>query len=208
MTPDTDTDTRESPIESLDPKARARALQSLLVEKGTLSTDAIDDVIAAYEEEIGPLNGAKVVARAWTDPDYRERLLSDATAAIAELGFDGLSADDVEVVENTATTHNIVVCTLCSCYPWGLLGLPPTWYKSKAYRSRVVREPRAVLGEFGLDLDPSVDIHVWDSNSDIRYMVLPQRPPDTDGLSEAELVDTVTRNAMIGVERLAPAGGQ
>jgi nitrile hydratase len=208
MTPDTDTNTREDPIESLDPKARARALQSLLVEKGALSTDAIDEVIAAYEEEIGPLNGAQVVARAWTDPDYRERLLSDATTAIAELGFDGLSADDVEVVENTATTHNIVVCTLCSCYPWGLLGLPPTWYKSKAYRSRVVREPRAVLGEFGLDLDPSVDIHVWDSNSDIRYMVLPQRPPDTDGLSEAELVDTVTRNAMIGVERLAPAGGQ
>jgi nitrile hydratase len=208
MTPDTDTNTREDPIESLDPKARARALQSLLVEKGALSTDAIDEVIAAYEEEIGPLNGAQVVARAWTDSDYRERLLSDATAAIAELGFDGLSADDVEVVENTATSHNIVVCTLCSCYPWGLLGLPPTWYKSKAYRSRVVREPRAVLGEFGLDLDSSVDIHVWDSNSDIRYMVLPQRPPGTDGLSEAELVDTVTRNAMIGVERLAPAGGQ
>jgi len=195
-------------IESLDPKARARALQSLLIEKGIVSTDAVDEVIATYEEDIGPLNGAKVVARAWTDPDYRERLLANGTEAIADLGFDGLSANHVEVVENTPTDHNVVVCTLCSCYPWGLLGLPPTWYKSKAYRSRVVREPRAVLAEFGVELDEAVDVHVWDSNSDLRYVVLQQRPPGTDGLSEDKLVDEVTRNAMIGVDRLGPMGSE
>lgn len=195
-------------IESLDPKARARALQSLLIEKGKVSTDAIDEVIAAYEQDIGPLNGAKVVAKAWTDPDYRERLLTNGTKAIADLGFDGLSADHIKIVENTPTDHNVVVCTLCSCYPWGLLGLPPTWYKSKAYRSRVVREPRAVLAEFGIELNDAVDVHIWDSNSDLRYMVLPQRPPGTDELSEDELVDEVTRNAMIGVDRLGPAGGE
>lgn len=195
-------------IESLDPKSRARALQSLLIERGQISTDAIDEVIAAYEQEIGPLNGAKVVAKAWTDPSYRERLLANGTEAVADLGFDGLSADHIKIVENTPTDHNVVVCTLCSCYPWGLLGLPPTWYKSKAYRSRVVREPRAVLDEFGLKLDDSIDVHVWDSNSDLRYMVLPQRPPETDELSEDELVDEVTRNAMIGVDRFGPTGGE
>ncbi len=196
----------ESPIESLNPEARVRALQSLLLEKGLVSQDAIDEVIAVYEEDIGPLNGAEVVAKAWTDESYRTRLLEDGTAAVAELGYDGLSAEHLEVVENTPTDHNVVVCTLCSCYPWGLLGLPPTWYKSKAYRSRTVKEPRAVLKEFGTDLEDSIDIHVWDSNSELRYMVLPQQPPETQGLEESELVDFVTRNSMIGVERLKTKG--
>jgi len=202
----TDTDPDTPPIESLDPKARARALQSLLVEKGVVSTDAVDDVIAAYEEDIGPLNGARVVARAWTDSAYRDRLLESGTDAVAELGFDGLSSSRMEVVANTPTDHNVVVCTLCSCYPWGLLGLPPTWYKSKPYRSRTVREPRSVLREFGVELPDDADIHVWDSNSELRYMVLPQQPPETEGMSESELVEVVTRNSMIGVERLGPTG--
>ncbi len=205
MTDTTNSETQ--PIESLDPEARARALQSLLLEKGLVSQDAIDEVIAAYEEDIGPLNGAEVVAKAWTDESYRDRLLEDGTAAVAELGYDGLSAEHLEVVENTPTDHNVVVCTLCSCYPWGLLGLPPTWYKSKAYRSRTVREPRAVLREFGTDLEDSIDVHVWDSNSELRYMVLPQQPPETEGLEESALVDVVTRNSMIGVERLTTGGG-
>jgi nitrile hydratase len=188
-----------------DPESRARALQSLLIEREVLSTDAVDEVVATFEEQIGPLNGAKVVARAWTDPDYRQRLLADGMAAIEELDVE-VNGDvmRIDVVENTPNTHNVVVCTLCSCYPWAVLGLPPTWYKSPEYRSRVVREPRALLREeFGVDLDDDVEIHVWDSTSELRYMVLPQRPPGTEGLDESELIEHVTRNAMIGVDRLA-----
>jgi len=187
-----------------DPEARARALQSLLIEKGLLSTDAVDRIIATYEEDVGPLNGARVVARAWSDPEYRDRLLDDALGAITELDID-VDEDtmEIEVVENTPTDHHLVVCTLCSCYPWAVLGLPPTWYKTPAYRSRAVKDPRGLLHEeFDLELDEEIEIHVHDSTSELRYMVLPQRPPGTEDLSEAELVDRVTRNAMIGVDRL------
>jgi nitrile hydratase len=185
---------------------RTKALESLLVEKGILSTDVLDAVVQAYEQDIGPMNGAKVVARAWTDPDYKTRLLQDGTSAIAELGFSGREGIDMVVLENTPTLHHVVVCTLCSCYPWPVLGLPPSWYKSYAYRSRVVREPRAVLHEFGLDLPESVEIRVWDSNSDVRYMVLPQRPAGTEQMDETELAALVTRDAMIGVATVdAPA---
>lgn len=191
-----------------DPEPRARALQSLLLERGLVSTDAIDEVVSAYEHEIGPMNGARVVARAWSDASYRERLLEDADAAIAELDFDH-GGKPVTVVENTPTVHNVLVCTLCSCYPWHLLGLPPTWYKSAAYRSRMVKEPRAVLAEFGLELPDEVEVHVWDQTAELRYMVLPQRPPHTAGWDEEELVEVVTRDAMVGVDRLVtdvPAG--
>jgi nitrile hydratase subunit alpha len=185
---------------------RTKALESLLVEKGLITTDVIDTVVRAYEQDIGPLNGAKVVARAWVDPAYKQRLLADGTAAIAELGFGGRQGVDMVALENTPMVHNVVVCTLCSCYPWPVLGLPPSWYKSYSYRSRVVREPRVVLREFGLELPASVEIRVWDSNSDIRYMVLPERPAGTEHLSEADLVPLVTRDAMIGVARVqAPA---
>jgi nitrile hydratase len=187
-----------------DPEARARALQSLLIEKGFLSSDAVDRIISTYEEDVGPLNGARVVARAWSDPEYRERLLDDALGAITELEID-VDEDtmEIEVIENTPTDHHLVVCTLCSCYPWAVLGLPPTWYKTPAYRSRAVKDPRGLLcEEFDLDLDNDVGIHVHDSTSELRYMVLPQRPPGTEDLSEEELVDLVTRNAMIGVDRL------
>lgn len=188
---------------------RTKALEALLVEKGLISTDVIDTVVRAYEQDIGPLNGAKVVARAWVDPAYKHRLLTDGTAAIAELGFGGREGVDMVVLENTPTIHNVVVCTLCSCYPWPVLGLPPSWYKSYAYRSRVVREPRAVLREFGLEVPETVEVRVWDSNSDIRYMVLPQRPAGTEHLSEVELVPLVTRDAMIGVATIAsPAVGR
>ena len=185
---------------------RTKALESLLVEKGLITTDVIDTVVRAYEQDIGPLNGARVVARAWVDPAYKQRLLADGTSAIAELGFGGRQGVDMVVLENSPTVHNVVVCTLCSCYPWPVLGLPPSWYKSYAYRARVVREPRVVLHEFGLELPASVEIRVWDSNSDIRYMVLPERPAGTEHLSEADLVPLVTRDAMIGVARVqAPA---
>lgn len=198
-------DTVAELADEYDPEPRARALQSLLIEEGLLSTDAVDDIVATYEEEIGPLNGAKVVARAWTDEAYRERLLEDALPVIEELDVE-VNGDimEIEVLENTPDTHNIVVCTLCSCYPWAVLGLPPTWYKSPEYRSRVVREPRALLSEeFDVDLDPDVEINVWDSTSELRYFVLPQRPPGTEDLSEEELVEYVTRDSMIGVDRLA-----
>lgn len=187
-----------------DPESRARALQSLLVEKGLLSTDAVDRIISTYEEDVGPLNGARVVARAWTDPEYRERLLDDAMSAIAELDID-VNEDtmEIEVASNTPTDHHLVVCTLCSCYPWAVLGLPPTWYKTPAYRSRAVKDPRRLLAEeFDLELDDSIEIHVHDSTSELRYMVLPQRPSGTEDRSEDELVELVTRNAMIGVSRL------
>ncbi|WP_348608202.1 nitrile hydratase subunit alpha [Halobaculum rarum] len=194
--------------DEIDPQARARALQSLLTEKGVLSTDAVDEVIATYEGDVGPMNGARVVARAWTDPEYREWLLEDGIAAVADLD---ISVNDevmeLRVIENAPDTHNVVVCTLCSCYPWAVLGLPPTWYKSPAYRSRVVDEPRALLREeFDTDLADDVDVEVWDSNSEVRYMVLPQRPEGTEDLSEAELAELVSRNSMIGVERLGDGG--
>jgi nitrile hydratase len=177
---------------------RSQALESLLIEKGLITTDVIDAVVRTYEQDVGPLNGAKVVARAWVDPTYRQRLLTDGTAAVAELGFSGAQGADIVVLENTPSVHNVVVCTLCSCYPWPVLGLPPTWYKSYGYRSRLVREPRTVLGEFGLDLPETVEVRVWDSNSDIRYMVLPERPAGTGHLSEQNLIRLVTRDAMIG----------
>jgi nitrile hydratase len=190
----------------LSPAAlRTKAIESLLVEKGLITTDVIDRVVAMYEKEVGPLNGAKVVARAWTDPAYKRRLLKDGTAAIAELGFGGLQGEHMMVLENTPTVHNVVCCTLCSCYPWPVLGLPPAWYKSLAYRSRIVREPRAVLHEFGLDLPPTVEVRVWDSSAEMRYMVLPERPAGTESQSETELAAIVTRDALIGVTRLANA---
>ncbi len=182
-------------------KSRTRALQSLLLEKDLISIESVNEVLELFETEVGPMNGARVVARAWDDPEFRELLLEDANAAVERFDFD-VGMQHLSVVENTPETHNAVVCTLCSCYPWSILGLPPTWYKSPQYRSRVVREPRAVLSEFGVDLGEDVDVQVWDSSSEIRYMVLPQRPPGTEGLSEDELVEHVTRDAMIGVERL------
>ena len=188
--------TPPSPIEQ-----RVAALEDLLVDNGWVAREAIDEFIRRYRDDIGPLNGAKVVARAWTDPAFKERLLADGTAAIAELGFGGPEGDHLIVVENTERLQNVVVCTLCSCYPWPVLGLPPEWYKSAPYRSRVVREPRAVLAEMGLDLAPDVEVHVWDSSAEARYLVLPRRPAGTDGLAEDELVDLVTRDGMIGVAR-------
>lgn len=187
---------------------RARALEALLVEKGIISTDSIDAVVQAYEEDIGPRNGAKVVARAWVDPSFKARLLDDGRAALGELELASGQGAELKVVENTAGVHNLIVCTLCSCYPSGILGLPPKWYKDFAYRSRAVIEPRSVLREFGTELSDDVEIRVWDSTAELRYMVLPERPEGTDGLSEDELVELVSRDAMIGVVRVAaPAGG-
>jgi nitrile hydratase len=177
---------------------RARALEALLAERGLVSTDAIDAVVELYENDVGPQNGAKVVAHAWLDDTYRARLLTDATPAIAELGFGGTEGDNMVVVANTPTVHNMVVCTLCSCYPWPVLGLPPTWYKSPPYRARAVSEPRAVLSEFGLELGDNVGIRVWDSSAEVRYLVLPMRPDGTDGWSEYDLAAIVTRDCMIG----------
>jgi nitrile hydratase len=177
---------------------RAAALEAVLVEKGLLSTDQIDAIVERYERDLGPQNGARVVARAWLDPAYRDRLRSDGAAAIRELGYGGFEGDTMVVVENTPAVHNVVVCTLCSCYPWPVLGLPPTWYKSPAYRARVVAEPRAVLREFGVVLPPEVEIRVWDSTSEVRYLVLPERPSGTEGMSEEELAGLVTRDSMIG----------
>jgi nitrile hydratase len=185
----------ESPV-----ALRARALESLLIEKGLLTSDLVDSLVQAYEQDIGPMNGARVVARAWVDPAFKERLLRDGSAAINELGLEG-NRNPLQVVENTPGVHNVVVCTLCSCYPWAVLGLPPTWYKSPAYRSRVVREPRVVLREFGLELDDSTEVRVWDSSAEQRYLVLPERPAGTEGMSEAELATLVTRDSMIGVTR-------
>ena len=189
-----------------DMALRTQALESLLVEKGLITTDVIDAVVRTYEQDIGPLNGAKVVARAWTAAAYKQRLLADGTAAVAELGFSGAQGADIVVLENTPSVHNVVVCTLCSCYPWPVLGLPPAWYKSYAYRSRLVREPRTVLREFGLDLPEHIEVRVWDSNSDIRYMVLPERPAGTEGLCEDALIPLVSRDAMIGVAVVHAAG--
>ncbi|MBI3301203.1 MAG: nitrile hydratase subunit alpha, partial [Deltaproteobacteria bacterium] len=175
---------------------------SLLTEKGLVTPDNLDAVINTYEHDLGPLNGARVVARAWLDPAYKERLLKDGTAAIAELGFGGLQGEHLVVVESTPSVHNVIVCTLCSCYPWPVLGLPPFWYKSPAYRSRVAGNPRGVLREFGLEVDAAVEILVWNSSAETRYMVLPERPPGTEQLSEEELAALVSRDAMIGVARV------
>jgi nitrile hydratase len=186
---------------------RARALEALLVERGLVSTDAIDAVVEYYENDVGPQNGAKVIARAWVDADYRARLLGDGSSAIAELGYGGVEGEHMVVVENTPDIHNVIVCTLCSCYPWPVLGLPPSWYKSEAYRARIVAEPRRVLSEFGLELDPDVELRIWDSSAEVRYLVLPQRPEGTDGLSEEQLAALVTRDAMIGVARVQASAG-
>jgi nitrile hydratase len=182
---------------------RVKALETLLVDKGLVDPAALDAIIDTYEHKIGPRNGAKVVARAWSDPHYRARLLSDATAAIAELGFAGGQGGHMIVVENTPDVHNLVVCTLCSCYPWPVLGLPPTWYKSSAYRSRAVIDPRGVLAEFGTKLDEAIEVRVWDSTAEVRYLVLPRRPAHTDAMGEEELAALVTRDAMIGVAAVA-----
>ncbi|MEC9345310.1 MAG: nitrile hydratase subunit alpha [Pseudomonadota bacterium] len=185
---------------------RVRALESLLVEKGLVDPAALDLLIDRYEHQVGPRNGAAVVAKAWSDPDYLERLRTDATAAIAEFGFTGRQGEHMVVVENGPTTHNLVVCTLCSCYPWTVLGLPPAWYKSAPYRSRAVIDPRGVLAEFGTEVPADVEVRVWDSTSEMRYLVLPERPEGTEGWSEDQLATLVTRNSMIGVEKAkAPA---
>jgi nitrile hydratase len=183
-------------------EARVAAIESVLTESGMFDTDMLDEIVSRFEHNLGPLNGARVVARAWVDPGYRQRLLADGTSAIAELGIGGDEGDHMVVVENTPAVHNLVVCTLCSCYPWPTLGLPPTWYKSPAYRARAVREPRRMLAEMGTTLPDEVEIHVWDSSAEVRYLVLPERPPGTDGLSEEELANLVTRDSMIGVQRL------
>jgi len=188
--------------EHLDPALRVEALTSLLTERGLVDPATIETFIKTYEQSVGPMNGAKVVARAWTDPEYRARLLTDGTAAIAELGYKGPQGEHIVVLENTPAIHNVVVCTLCSCYPWPVLGLPPSWYKDPAYRSRIVREPRQVLAEFGLDLEASAQVKVFDSSSEVRYMVLPERPEGTENLSEEELAALVTRDSMVGVARV------
>jgi nitrile hydratase len=191
-----------------DAALRVKAIESLLIEKGVVDPGAIDEVIEIYEQRVGPRNGAKVVAKAWTDPAYKARLLANASAAIAELGFSGAQGEDMMVLENTPTVHNVVVCTLCSCYPWPVLGLPPVWYKSAPYRSRVVLEPRAVLAEFGLKIASDVEVRVWDSTAELRYLVLPMRPPGADNLDESSLVDLVTRDSMIGTAlALVPSQG-
>lgn len=181
---------------------RVGRIESLLVDKGIVARDALDKLADIYENDLGPMNGARVVARAWVDKEYKKRLLNDATAAIGELGFSGLQGEHMVVVENTPKVHNVVVCTLCSCYPWPVLGLPPTWYKSAPYRSRVVIEPRSVLEEFGTIVDDDVEVRVWDSSAEVRYLVLPERPAGTENLSEEELAALVERDAMIGVSRV------
>jgi nitrile hydratase subunit alpha len=181
-----------------DIELRVRALETLLTEKGYIDPPALDELIDTYETKIGPKNGARVVAKAWTDTDFHARLMSDATSAIAELGFTGRQGEHMVAVENTSGVHNMVVCTLCSCYPWTVLGLPPVWYKSAPYRSRAVRDPRGVLDEFGVTLPDETEIKVWDSTAEVRYLVIPRRPEGTEGWSEEKLADLVTRNSMIG----------
>jgi nitrile hydratase len=195
---DHDRDQEPPPVTAL----RVKALESLLVEKGLVDPAALDALIDYYENKVGPRNGARVVARAWTDPAYKARLLTDATAAVAELGYSGSQGEHMVAVENTPDVHNMVVCTLCSCYPWPVLGLPPNWYKSAAYRSRAVIEPRAVLREFGLDLPDSVEVRVWDSTAEVRYLVLPERPAGTENMSVEQLAGLVTRDAMVGTARV------
>lgn len=190
-----------------DPALRAKALESLMVEKGLVDSAALDALVDAFENKIGPRNGARVVARAWVDPEYKKRLLNDGAAAIAELGYTGEHGEHLMVVENTPKVHNLVVCTLCSCYPWPILGLPPVWYKSAPYRSRAVIDPRGVLREFGLDLPEDVEVRVWDSTAEIRYLVLPERPAGTEKMTEPELAALVARDAMIGAGKVSPVEG-
>ena len=190
-----------------DVALRVKSLESLLVEKGLVDPAALDALVDTYEHKIGPRNGARVVARSWVDPAFKRRLLADATAAIGELGFGGAQGEHMRAVENTPTVHNLVVCTLCSCYPWSVLGLPPVWYKSAAYRSRAVIDPRGVLRELGLELPDHVEVRVWDSTAELRYLVLPERPAGTEGLSEQELSALVTRDAMVGVAKLTTPPG-
>ena len=188
--------------ESSPQSLRAEAIESLLIEKGLITTDAVDAVIQQYNERVGPLNGARLVARAWVDPEFKDKLLRDGAKAIEEFQFEGAEIEKLIVVENTRDVHNVVVCTLCSCYPWAVLGLPPRWYKDPAYRSRIVRDPKCVLDEFGTTLGDDVEIRVWDSSAEVRYMVLPERPPGTGDLDEDALATLVTRDSMIGVETL------
>jgi nitrile hydratase subunit alpha len=195
-------DHHRHPAELTDVERRARALEELLVEKGMVTPEFIDQVVETFSNDFGPMNGAKVVARAWVDPDYKERLLADGTRAIGELGIGGPEGNHIVVVENTADVHNVVVCTLCSCYPWPVLGLPPNWYKSPPYRARMVREPRALLAEMGCTVPMESEIRVWDSSAEVRYLVLPERPGRTERATEEELAALVTRDAMIGVARL------
>jgi nitrile hydratase subunit alpha len=200
--------TREHDQPLAGPALRVKALESLLTEKGLVDRQALDELIDTYETRVGPRNGAKVVVRAWTDPAYKQRLLADATAAIAEFGFIGRQGEDMVVLENTPQVHNMVVCTLCSCYPWPVLGLPPVWYKSTPYRSRAVMDPRGVLKEFGLEIPEEVEVRVWDSTAELRYLVLPERPAGTEAWSESQLEDIVTRDAMIGTAKvIVPASG-
>ena len=194
--------TTGEPAANIAPSLRTEALEQLLTERGLVDPKVLDEIITTYESNVGPLNGAKVIAKAWTDPGYRQWLLDDGTAAIKELGFIGFQTEHVVVVENTATSHHVVVCTLCSCYPWQLLGLPPSWYKDPAYRARIVKEPRKVLSEMGLELAEDVQITVHDSSSEVRWLVLPERPVGTDGLSAEQLVPLITREAMVGVARV------
>lgn len=184
---------------------RVKAIEALLIEKGIVNAAALDTIIETYEQKVGPHIGARIVAKAWTDAEFKKRLLADGSSTISELGLTGFSSEHMVVVENTPQVHNLVVCTLCSCYPWAILGLPPTWYKSFAYRSRAVIEPRSVIKEFGLEIPEQVEVRVWDSNADIRYLVLPERPEETENLSEEELAALVTRNAMIGTAKVEPA---
>lgn len=185
---------------------RTEALEEILVERGLVDPAVMDKFISMYENDVGPMNGAKVVARAWVDPEFKEKLLADGTASIAEMGFKGPQGECIEVLENTPSVHNLVVCTLCSCYPWPVLGLPPSWYKDPAYRARAVREPRKLLSEFGLDLGDDVEIRVHDSSTEVRYFVLPERPEGTEAMSEEQLAGLVTRDAMVGVAKVAPPG--
>ncbi len=188
-----------------DVALRVRALESLLLEKGLVEAPAIDEIIDLFENRLGPQNGARVVARAWSDPDFKARLLENATDAIVEMGYEAVQGEDMVVVENTPKVQNLVVCTLCSCFPWATLGLPPVWYKSAPYRSRAASDPRGVLAEFGTEIAADAEVRVWDSNAELRYMVLPERPADTNGMSEDELMALVTRDSMIGVTKaLAP----
>ena len=195
---------REHGAPLTDVELRVRALESLLVDKGLVEPAALDALIDTYETKVGPRNGAKVVARAWVDPAYKRRLLADGTAAVAEFGFMGRQSEKLVVVENTPDVHNVVVCTLCSCYPWAVLGLPPVWYKSAPYRARAVIDPRGVLKELGVSVPESREVRVWDSTAEIRYMVLPERPKGTEKLSEEELAALITRDAMIGVAQVKP----
>jgi nitrile hydratase len=196
------TDVADTVEPAMEPALRAEALESLLLERGLVDAKTIETFIRTYETAVGPMNGAKVVAKAWTDPEYKKRLLSDGTVAIAELGFKGPQGEHMVVVENTPTVHHVVVCTLCSCYPWPVLGLPPSWYKDPGYRARVVKEPRAVLAERGTEVGAEVEVHVHDSSAEVRYLVLPERPPGTESMSEDELAGLVTRDAMVGVRKV------